>query len=198
VAPLGGVGHWSTSKSGGATAAFHPALSTAGQPQPGSCIDCHANTRPAGTLTAPAAALPSGLKFDHGASVAMGDCFSCHASISSWTSGKLHLQGGSTPSSCVSCHEGERPTSTVNWKSATYASAQFDYGGTPLGNTTGAGLDCVTCHRGPGTGAWGSTQNWVGGSFAHLAGTPAATTCVACHSSQRPDLNGVQPSALPG
>src|SRR2546422_383544 len=51
----------------------------------------------------------------------------------------------------------------------------------------------------PGTGAWGGTQNWVGGSFAHgAAGTPAASTCVACHSSQRPDLNGVQPSQLPG
>ena len=96
------------------------------------------------------------------------------------------------PASCVPCHEGERPTSTEGWKSTTHLSAPFDYA------THGAGLDCATCHAGPGTGAWGGTQNWVGGLFAHGAGTPAASTCVACHSSQRPDLNGVQPSQLAG
>src|SRR5262249_35434479 len=115
-----------------------------------------------------------------------------HTSSSSWTGGKFHLQGDRTPSSCVSCHEGERPTSTAGWKSTAYSSAPFDYA------THGAGLDCVSCHAGPGTGAWGGTQDWVGGSFAHGAGTPAASTCIACHSSQRPDLNGVQPSQLAG
>src|SRR5262249_28758592 len=71
-----------------------------------------------------------------------------------------------------------------------------DYGGNTLGNTHGDGLDCASCHNGPGTGAWGGTQNWVGGSFAHAAGTPAANTCIACHATQRPDLNGVPPTRL--
>jgi hypothetical protein len=198
VAPQASGGHWSASKSAGTTAVFHASLSAAGQAQPSSCIDCHANTRPYGLLTAAVAALPSGVKFDHGASVAVGDCSLCHASSSSWTGGKYHLQGGGTPSSCTSCHEGERPTSTANWKSTIWSSAPFDYGGNALGNTHGDGLDCASCHAGPGTGAWGSTQNWVGGSFAHGIATPAATTCIACHTTQRPDLNGVQPSQLPG
>src|SRR6267142_2320981 len=192
AAPQASSGRWSASKSGGTTAVFHASLSAAAQPQPGSCVDCHANTRPSGVLTAAVAALPSGVKFDHGASVALGDCVSCHASSSTWTGGKFHLAGGATPTNCASCHEGERPTSTAGWVNATYQTSPFDYA------THGAGLDCASCHAGPGTGAWGSTQNWVSGSFAHGAGTPSAMTCVACHSWQRPDLNGVQPSQLPG
>src|SRR5712691_9420896 len=201
VAPQASAGHWSTPKSAGTTAVFHAALSAAGQPQPSSCIDCHANTRPSGLLTAALAALPSGVRFDHGASVALGDCVSCHTSSSSWTGGKFHLQGSGTPSSCDSCHEGERPTSTANWKSTTYSSAPFDYGGNAFGNTHGDGLDCVACHTGPGTGSWGGTQNWVGGSFAHAVSSIAGTTCIACHATQRPDLvlgQATAASLLPG
>src|SRR5260370_15819571 len=105
--------------------------------------------------------------------------------------------GGSSPSGCASGREGEPPASTANWKSTSYSSSPFDYGGNTLGNTHGDGLDCASCHSGPGTGAWGGTQNWVGGSFAHRPAPPAASTCVACHFSQRPDLNGVNPSPLP-
>src|SRR5947209_8782172 len=186
-------GAWGVGRSGAAPALYHASLAT----PPSSCIDCHANSRPS-LLTSAGAALPPGVQFDHTASVALADCVSCHASSSSWTGGKFHLQGGTTPSSCDSCHEGERPTSTANWKSTTWSSMPFDYGGNTLGNTHGDGLDCVSCHAGPGTGAWGSTQNWVGGSFAHGVATQSASTCVACHSSQRPDLNGVRPSQLPG
>ncbi|HWE23787.1 MAG TPA: hypothetical protein VG496_07575, partial [Myxococcales bacterium] len=187
-------GGWGVGRSGSGPALYHASMPAA----PSSCIDCHANTRPSGVLTAGVAKLPGGVQFDHAASVAMGDCVSCHASTSSWTGGKFHLADSATPASCVLCHEGERPTSTANWKSTTYASSPFDYGGNALGKTHGDGLECATCHAGPGTGAWGSTQNWVGGSFAHGDGTPAASTCGACHSSQRPDLNGVQPSKLGG
>src|SRR5256885_2117871 len=195
AAPQASGGHWSTSKSARTPAVFHAALSAAAQPQPGSCIDCHANTRPSGILAAAVAALPSGVMFDHGASVALGECVSCHTSISSWTGGKFHLQGGSTPSSCVSCHEGERPTSTANWQSTTYSSAPFDYA------THGDGLDCASCHTGPGTGAWGGTQNWVGGRFGHAASSIAGMTCIACHATQRPDLvlgEATAASLLPG
>ncbi len=50
----------------------------------------------------------------------------------------------------------------------------------------------MTCHGGPGTGAWGGTQNWVGGNFTHGKTTLAGTTCIVCHTTQRPDL---QPGA---
>src|SRR5207248_9009505 len=92
--------------------------------------------------------------------------------------GRFHLTGSATPSSCLSCHQGERPTSTTGWASATYQDSPFDYA------THGAGNDCATCHAGPGTGSWGGTQNWIGGNFGHSA----VTTCIARHSPQRPDL----------
>ncbi|HWE23130.1 MAG TPA: hypothetical protein VG496_04235, partial [Myxococcales bacterium] len=174
---------------------FHASVGT----QPSSCLDCHANSRPA-LLTSSNAALPAGVQFDH--TTATGECTTCHVngSFTSWTGGKFHLTGSATPASCVSCHEGERPKSAANWKSTTYSKAPFDYGGnSALGNTHGDGLDCASCHAGPGTGgSWGGTQTWVGGVFMHGPGTPSATTCVACHSSQRPDLNNVPPSQLPG
>src|SRR5207237_280374 len=92
----------------------------------------------------------------------------------------LHLASSSTPSSCLPCHQGERPTSTAGCGSSTWRTSPFDFA------THGAGLDCATCHAGPGTGAWGTTQNWVGGNFAHSASSLAASTCIACHSTQRP------------
>src|SRR5258705_6693605 len=162
--------------------------------QPSSCLDCHANTRP-GVLTSANAALPAGVRFDH--STATGECPTCHVngSFTSWTGGRFHLAGSATPTSCQSCHQGERPTSTAGWISTTYVTSPFDSA------THGAGLDCVPCHAGPGTGAWGSTQNWVGGLFAHGAGSLAASTCIACHATQRPDLVLGQTTAaslLPG
>src|SRR5262249_40066226 len=103
------AGKWGVGRSGAAPALYHASIATA----PSSCIDCHANTRPSTVLTSTGAALPPGVQFDHAASVALADCVSCHASSSSWTGGKFHLQGGSAPSSCASCHEGERPTSAA-------------------------------------------------------------------------------------
>src|SRR5262249_29536451 len=84
---------------------------------------------------------------------------------------------------------------TTGWIGTTYQTSPFDSA------TDGADLDCVTCHAGPGTGAWGSTQNWVGGRFAHGAGSLASTTCIACHATQRPDLvlgQATAASLLPG
>src|SRR5207248_255405 len=118
--------------------------------------------------------------FDH--LTATAECTTCHASssFSAWTGGKFHLAGSAAPSSCLPCHQGDRPNSTAGWVSSTWRSVPFDYA------THGAGLDCATCHAGPGTGAWGGTQNWVGGNFAHAASALAASTCVACHTTQRP------------
>ena len=176
LAPLVvGAGSWATGHSGKAPALYHSSLGTA----PSSCVDCHANTRPSTVLTSSGAALPKGVQFDHGAAAALGDCVSCHSVSSSWTGGKFHLPGSATPSSCLPCHQGERPTSNAGWQNPTYASAPFDYGGNSRGVSHGDGLDCVTCHASPAT--------WTQGSFNHLAaGSDAASTCVSCHSSQRP------------
>ena len=58
----------------------------------------------------------------------------------------------------------------------------------PWAISHGDGQDCASCHAGPGTGAWGGTQNWAAGRFPHGSSTVAATTCIACHTTQRPDL----------
>lgn len=182
---------WATAASGAGRPAYHASLGAA---QPPSCVDCHANSRPA-VITSATAALPAGVSFDHGA--ALDDCAACHAvsaaiATAGWAGGKFHQAGDANPASCLPCHAGERPTSATGWRSATYAASPFDYGTNAAGITHGDGLDCATCHAGPGTGAWGGTQNWVGGQFSHAAGTVASSTCVACHMSQRPDL---QPGA---
>ena len=187
---------WATGASGSGAPTFHASLTRAGLPQPSSCLDCHANTRP-GVVTSATAAVPAGMSFDHGSGTALGDCASCHSAsaaggFTSWAGGRFHLAGSASPTSCLPCHSGERPTGTAGWKSATYTSSPFDYGSNAAGITHGDGQDCARCHTGPGTGAWGGTQNWVGGHFPHGASTVATSTCIACHMSQRPDL---QPGA---
>lgn len=176
---------WATGPGGGAVR-YHASLQAAGLPSPSSCLDCHANGRPTSPLAAPGAALPAGVKFDH--SGATADCTTCHASTAAWSGGRFHLAGTTTPTSCLPCHEGQRPTSTTGWTGAGWSTSPFDYGVNALGLGHGAGLDCVTCHAGPGTGgAWGRTETFTGGKFPHGAGTLAATTCQACHQAQRPD-----------
>jgi hypothetical protein len=104
----------------------------------------------------------------------------------------FHAPGSATPATCLPCHEGQAPTTTAGWQSKTYAASPFDYGTNALGIRHGGGQDCAICHAGPGTGAWGDQPNWVGGFFAHASLSLADTTCMACHVSQRPD---VQPGA---
>ena len=104
----------------------------------------------------------------------------------------FHTLGGATPATCLPCHAAEAPASTVGWRSTTYATSPFDYGTNSLGLPHGGAQDCGICHTGPGSGAWGSQPNWVGGQFAHVPFSLAEKTCVACHVSQRPDL---QPGA---
>lgn len=188
---------WATGLSGTAPALFHTSLTAAGMAQPASCVDCHANSRPTQVLTSANAAVPAGVQFDHASGQALGDCVTCHgpgpgAPYFSWAGGQFHLPGGATPTTCLPCHAGQRPTSTAGWQSPNYAVSPFDYGTNANGVTHGGGRNCVVCHAGPGTGAWGSTQNWQGGHYAHPAAT--TTTCINCHMSQRPDL---QPGTTP-
>lgn len=181
---------WSTSTTGAATATYHPALTAAGQAQPTSCVDCHANSRP--TTPVSGGSLPVGLEYDHQTPDALGDCGTCHSSggttqWTSWEKGRFHLVGSSSPQSCVACHEGERPTSTTGWQSTTYTRSPFDYVGRN-GHTHGNAEDCAVCHTGPGTGGtWGGTQSWVGGTYDHEAPTASArNTCLPCHATQVP------------
>ncbi len=184
--------HWTNGRDAN-PATFHPALTALGQAQPSSCIDCHANSRPTAQLDSSTASLPAGLVFDHQNQVALDDCAGCHTAggVTQWSGGKFHLAGAAAPTTCLPCHSGERPSSTLNdvttWQGS-YTSAPFDYVSNSLNAKHGDGQDCAVCHTGPGTGAWGSTQNWQGGHYAHQAGTSAANTCINCHTSQRPDL----------
>ena len=195
---------WAANQGGTTPALFHASLTAAHLPQPTSCVDCHANSRPNGVLTVQLSTVPAtSLQYDHTALAALADCGSCHQSSSSaaqwtsWAGGKFHLAGAVTPATCLPCHAGERPTTTSNWTSTTYTSTPFDYVTNAQGVTHGDGQDCAVCHNGPGTGAWGGTQNWVGGNFTHGATTISGSTCIACHSTQRPDLNGILPSQIP-
>lgn len=163
----------------GGIATFHLALVEASLPQPTACLDCHANTRPVTPVMSPT------FTFDHGS--ALGECATCHTSTTTWAGGRYHLAGGPTPTTCLPCHAGDRPTSTAGW-TGNFAAKPFDYVTNVNGDTHGADLDCATCHRGPGTGVWGSTQNWVGGSYGHATTSLAGNTCIACHTTQRPDL----------
>ena len=99
----------------------------------------------------------------------------------------FHLAGSAAPATCLPCHAGERPTSTTGWVDATYQASPFDYMTNASGITHGDGQDCALCHKGPGSGAWGSTQNWARGSFTHGPSTVSGTTCIACHLTQHPN-----------
>lgn len=187
------VATWGSGPSGTGSPAFHGSLAAAQLAQPATCLDCHANTRPGGVLTSGTAALPAQVTFDHGAQAALGECTVCHAAsagsgFAAWAGGRFHLAGAAAPSSCLPCHDGERPTSAAGWLGSSFTASPFDYGTNAAGVTHGDGMDCAACHTGPGTGAWGGTQNWIGGHFDHGPATVAATTCIACHTSQRPDL----------
>src|SRR5262249_16143944 len=201
---------WAANRSGMTPALYHASLTAAAVAQPGYCVDCHANSRPNGGMTVPS----TNLVFDHTIPAATRDCATCHqgsaptARWSSWAGGKYHLTGDATPATCLPCHAGERPTSTTNWKSTTYASAPFDYGTNAQGITHGAGQDCVVCHGGPGTGVWGSSQNWVGGTFLPAARTMSSNPSLPgdarlttnpstpSHATQRPDLQPGTNAAL--
>lgn len=172
---------WGVVSEDGGRPRFHAPLTAAGQAQPTSCLDCHANTRPTVPLTSMNAAVVAGMTFDHGAGNALDDCAGCHASTSTWVGGTFHHAGAPAPTSCLPCHQQERPTSTTGWQSTTYTRSPFDYGTNAQGVTHGGGEDCAVCHA-------GSTSTWVGGHFPHGVGTLATTTCIACHTTQRPAM----------
>ena len=182
------VATWTTGRDGGNDPGFHASLRAAGKPAVSSCLDCHANSRATGVVTVP----PLNILFDHRAPSAQGDCGACHAASAatntSWAGGIFHAVGSATPSTCLPCHDAERPTTTTGWTNPNFRRSPFDYLPNSLGITHGNAQDCAVCHNNPGTGAWGNNPNWAAGSFSHAATTVAATTCIGCHTTQRPDL----------
>lgn len=178
---------WSTGHTD-AGVRFHASLTSAGLPQPTSCLDCHANTRPKALLTSMNASVPVGLTFDHQSADTLGECAACHGNTTAWSGARFHPVGSANPSTCLPCHAQERPTSTATWMQPGYQTAPFDYTTNDAGVRHGGGEDCVVCHTGPGSGVWGSTQNWQRGHFPHGPNTIAATACLTCHTTQRPDL----------
>ncbi len=175
-------GTWVVGLDGGVPT-LHASLTARGLSQPATCLDCHANTRPAfsdgGVLTAANSSLPAGLAFDHQTSSALGECTSCHTGTAVWSGGKFHATAGK-PANCNQCHEGERPTTTTAWASTTWKKSPFDTVENSSGIGHGGDQDCATCHQ--------STSTWVGGNFTHGPMTLSASTCIACHTTQRPDL----------
>ncbi|MFT3835660.1 MAG: hypothetical protein QM723_01515 [Myxococcaceae bacterium] len=170
---------WALNPAATGPAVFHASLALASQPQPASCLDCHANTRPSGNVTSGA------ISFDHSLPAASGDCAACHAAsapgFTVWSGGLFHAVAATTPTTCVPCHEGERPATTAGWLSSTYQQSPFDYGTNGSSIVHGDGQDCALCHS-------GSTSTWATGHLDHASAQVTQTTCIACHSTQRPDL----------
>lgn len=164
-----------------ANGTFHASLDRAAVAQPSSCLDCHASSRPDHPIDSTSSSLSPGQSFDHQLDGGMGDCVGCHTSTTTWAGGAFHRPGDALPTSCATCHDGQRPTSDAGWTSPGYRDTPFDYGTNPLGVTHGDGQDCITCHT--------TTSTWTGGHFTHaMPGAVDAATCVACHATQRPDL----------
>src|SRR5439155_663885 len=112
--------------------AFHSSLNNLMLAQPGACSDCHQSSAPTGF---------GGLT----------DCQQCHASsTTAWTGGRFHVTA--RPSTCVACHENERPATL-----AAFSGPPFDFATNAAGITHGAGQDCAGCHA--------STTAWTGGNF---------------------------------
>lgn len=151
-------------------ASFHSALSSKSLAQPSSCVDCHANSRPSGSV--PASPGVGVTPFDHN-SGGLGDCGTCHLSVSAWSGGKFHASA-SVQSSCNSCHNSQRPSDTSGFAGLN-PSAPFDYA------THGGTLDCVNCHTSVST--FNLMTDWRNGNYAHSSST---LTCIGCHSTQRP------------
>ena len=186
---------WATGKAGG-TVQYHASLNNAGQAQPTSCIDCHANSRPPGALTRTNASLPAGVAFDHAEAIssATGDCAACHAasaapSFTSWRQGQYHPPGATNPPTCLPCHAGERPTSTATAGSArrTRIRRSTTWPTLPARPTAMARI-ARSATTGPAPARGASTQNWASGPLRPRSDDAAAQTCIACHSTQRPDL----------
>lgn len=149
-----------------ANAKYHSNLST----QPGSCIDCHSNSRPRGPSGSPL--------FDHAFNGGNADCTLCHNvtaynSKSDWANGNFSHTG---VTSCSGCHEAQRPINTTGWVNSTRSSWAA---GTTLWDLSkhSIGNDCSICHS--NVTAHTAITDFKGGNFDH---TQRPASCVNCHN----------------
>jgi hypothetical protein len=200
TSPSGGSNEsWATTGKAGGVAAYHGPLAAAGLQQPSSCIDCHANSTPAGTtnsttLTSAPTGSSTGIpvattaQFNHAdINVSGHDCNFCHTQNGpstqagvqgkEWAQAKFHVNFTSTANPLVLNATTGR-CSTCHFAEKPGA-AYTGYDHSALTNTSGS-EDCATCHTFPGTGTT-TAPNWLG-----AAGTPATITVGAFAIPQPP------------
>ena len=171
---------WATNLAGTSPAQFHPALSAAGLPQPTSCIDCHANSRPSGltnstmatsAATGSSTGIPAGTlaQISHAdVNVSGHDCGFCHtqAGVSTtagiqgkeWAQANFHANfTSSTNPLVVNGTTGRCSNCHMNVKPGAAFTAQDHSAFTNASGST----DCSSCHSFPGTGTV-SAPNWLG------------------------------------
>lgn len=154
---------------------YHASLTAKGLAQPTSCRDCH-------TATLPIDIVGSTLKpMDHASPLSGGgtaasnfDCVTCHTQPGvTFADGRFHFRiGAKTATNCTSCHYQVMPKTLVNKMSH---ASNF------------AVQDCLACHALPSSAqaAAPATTNWAGGIY-HGKISTAPTSCVDCHSGQKP------------
>jgi hypothetical protein len=203
----GGSQGWGTGKSGGTTL-YHDPLRAAGQPQPSSCVDCHANSTPTVTTDSTTATnAPTGsstgvasgtvAQIAHGdGNVSGRDCNFCHSQSGpskqtgvqgmEWKQAKFHASftAGTNP---PLLDKSSGRCGNCHWAERPGAAyTAFDHSG--LSNTSGS-QDCAACHTFPGTGTM-AAANWKG-----AAGVPPF---IAVGGFPIPQPPATSPTTQPG
>lgn len=124
-------------------------------PRPTQCQNCHSQQRPTTVVGTP--------PFNHSTS-GLGDCLGCHGQNAGTTWVTAQFSHTPIPTSCNSCHVGDRPNNVIN----------------KMDHSLALGTDCVSCHISVPANV-GVT--WAGGRMPH---SPTPTSCYSCHSGQVP------------
>ena len=148
---------WGTGRAPATVAEFHPALTRAGKPQPDSCIDCHANSRPTALLTSANAALPANVSLNHSAPATLDDCAGCHAAAqhgTAWTGAALPPRRQRQPEHLPALpRAGSGPPAPQPGPAAPTTRSPFDY-------VTNAAAS-PTARARTARSATAGTQNWA-------------------------------------
>jgi hypothetical protein len=216
----GGSGQSWAKGTGGGTTGYHAPLTAAGQPQPFSCIDCHANSTPTGTTnsTTPTSAQTgsstgiaagSMAQFTHAdGNVSGRECNFCHTQNGpstqagvqgkEWTQAKFHatFTSGTNPP-LLDTTTGRCSNCHLTEKPASVYTA-FDHSG--LTNTPGS-EDCASCHTFPGTGTV-TSANWKGAvgvpQFIPVGGFPVSQPPATSATTQTGINNLPHPTVATG
>jgi hypothetical protein len=180
ASPSGGSNEsWVTGKAGGTTA-YHVPLVAAGLSPPTSCVDCHANSTPAGTTnaTTPTSATTGAstgiaagtmAQFNHAdGNVSGRDCNFCHTQNGpstqagvqgkEWAQAKFHANFTSSANPLVLNKTTGRCSNCHLVEKPGSAYTAQDH--SAFTNASGSD-DCSSCHNFPGTGT-AAAPNWLG------------------------------------